>query len=307
MLCITDNKNEIYKELVSRLKAGESREALSREIEAVCEECRPLSPVICVDLCPIWKFKREFHESFQSPVKQDLTDILRITKNSRRLKILEAVIEEPYSLEDLREALKETGYNHSLTTLRNYYVKPLVDAGLLKVEDDLYEITTWGENAYNILTKSEVADLPIDFKGYDEKILDGLLSEPKSYNELAGIVPRGSLQRSLKRLQSRNLIAKSDLSGRVYYFKTKRRPTRKLSPTEMKIFKALPKEGISAKDLQEKVGVNIRRIYKYLRRLRYKRHVKKGEKIALYNITDAGRSLVQSLNVANNLIQARAE
>jgi len=75
----------------------------------------------------------------------------------------------------------------------------------------------------------------------------------------------------------------------------------------MKIFKALPKEGISAKDLQEKVGVNTRRIYKYLRRLRYKRHVKKGEKLALYSITDTGRSLAKSLNTANSLIRARDE
>jgi DNA-binding MarR family transcriptional regulator len=116
------------------------------------------------------------------------------------------------------------------------------------------------------------------------------------------IVPKGSLYRSLKRLQNRNLIVKSKLTGRVFYFKTKRRATRKLSQTEMKIFKALPREGISARDLRGKVGVNLRRVYKYLRRLRYKRHVKKEEKAVFYNVTDTGRSLAQSLNVAYNLI-----
>jgi len=73
-----------------------------------------------------------------------------------------------------------------------------VDMGFIKVDDDLYKITSWGENAYNVLTKSEVADLSLDVKGYDEKILVGLLSGSKSYNELVGIVRRGSLDRSLK-------------------------------------------------------------------------------------------------------------
>lgn len=307
MLCASDNKNEIYKELVDRRKAGESHETLSRAIVEVCDVCRPSNPVICVDLCPIWKLKREFNETYTAPVKPGLTDILKTAKNSQRLKILAATLEAPSALEDLRDALKAMGYPHSLTTLKTTYIQPLVDVGLLAMEGDQYKITPSGENAYNLLTDSKTATLPIDVKGYDEKILVGLLAQPKSFDELAGVVPRASLQRSLKKLQSRDLIVKSDFSGHIYYFKTKRRPTRKLSPTELQIFKALPKEGMSAKDLQDKIGVNIRQIYKYLRRLRYKRHVKKAEKIALYKITDTGRSLVQSLNKADSLTQERIE
>ena len=306
MLCET-NKHVIYKELVDRLRAGESCEAIQREITVLCDECRPSNPIMCMELCPVWRLKRDFREVFKAPVKRNLTDLLRATKNSRRLRILEALIEGPYSLNELGEVLKEAGYYHGLNTIRNSYVQPLVDMGFIKMNGDLYKITPWGENAYNILTKSAIAKLSVDSKGYNEKILLSLLVGPKTYDELVGIVPIASLHRTLKKLQDIGLINKSHFSGRVFYFKTKRRPTRKLSPTEMKIFQALPKEGITVKDLRNRLGVNLRRLYKYLRRLRYKRHVKKDEKAIFYSVTDEGRSLAQSLNMAYNLLQTRVD
>ena len=72
----------------------------------------------------------------------------------------------------------------------------------------------------------------------------------------------------------------------------------------MRIFKALPKEGISVRDLRKKVGISVRRVYKYLRQLRYKRHVEKVKKTAVYKVTDVGRRLAQSLSTAYTLIQS---
>ena len=72
----------------------------------------------------------------------------------------------------------------------------------------------------------------------------------------------------------------------------------------MRIFKALPKEGISVRDLTEKVGISARRVYKYLRWLKHKRHVEKAEKTAFYKVTDAGRRVAQSLNTADKRIQS---
>lgn len=100
------------------------------------------------------------------------------------------------------------------------------------------------------------------------------------------------------------MIIKSNLSGHIFYYASKKRPTRKLSPTEMRIFKALPKEGISVRELSEKVGISARRVYKYLRRLRCKRHIEKVEKTTVYKVTDTGRRLAQSLNTAYTLIQS---
>ena len=274
------------------------------EIGEVCENCRPLSPMMCVELCQIWRLKREYRDPFLLVKKPSLPELFNRMKNSRRLKIMESLIEKPLSLKDIRDGLKEKSYYHSLSTLRDSYITPLEDADFIQNEDDLYKITSKGKIISNILINSEIAKLPLHSKGYEEKILNALLSGPKPYNELTKIVPNGSLHRSLKRLQHKNFIVNSSFPSRVFYFASKRRPTRRLSPTEMKIFKALPKEGISGRDLTEKVGISVRRVYKYLKRLRYKRHVEKVKKTAIYKVTDAGKRLAQSLNTAYTLIQS---
>jgi len=297
-------KNETYRELLNELQTGENREAVFREIREICENCQPSSPIMCMEFCPIWKLKRQLLDIEVPVEKPGLAELLNLAKNDRRLKILEVLVKGPCSLKELRDELKDKGHYHSLSLLLNHYVKPLLDADFIREENALFNITLRGKNMYNILTESEVANLPIHSKGYEERILKALLSGSRPREELTKIVPRGSLYRSLKRLQQRSLIVKSNLSGRTFYFAAKRRPTRKFSPTEMKIFKALPKEGISVTDLSEKTGISVRRVYKYLRRLRYKRHVKKGEKTALYGLTDNGRLLAQSLNAASSLIQS---
>jgi predicted transcriptional regulator len=152
------------------------------------------------------------------------------------------------------------------------------------------------------LRKREISKLRIHFKEYDEKILRTLLVGSKSLDQLAEILPKTLLYRSLNRLENRGLITKSTLSGRIFYFATKKRPTKKLAPTEMKLFKALTREELSVRDLSERVGISVGRVYELLRRLRLKRHVKKEKKFTSYRLTDTGKSLAQSLNILNNLI-----
>ena len=285
------------------MKIEENREAVFMEIREVCENCRPLSPMMCVERCQIWRLKREYCDDSFLVEKPSLQELLNLMKNSRRLKIMESLMEKPFSLKDIRDGLKEVGYYHSLSTLRDIYINPLEDADFIQKEDDLYKLTFKGKIIYKVLIDSEISKLPLYSKGHEEKILRALLSGQKSYNELTEIVPNGSLYRSLKRLQRKNFIVNSSPPSRVFYFATKRRPTRNLSPTEMRIFKALPKEGISVRDLSEKVGISVRRVYKYLRRLRYKRHVEKVETTAFCKVTDAGRRLAQSLNTTHSFIQ----
>jgi len=300
----SEPKNEVYKELVNKLNAGGNVEEVYREIKELCESCRPSSPIACVELCQIWKLKREYRNTFEALEKKpNLTDLLNLLENDKRLRIIEILIEKPHPLQELRDQLEEMGYSHSAKLLRDKYVKPLADAGLIEEESGLLRVTANGESIYNIFTKSEVTKLSLNSKGYEEKILKTLLSEPKPYDDLAKIVPTNSLYRSLNRLQRQGLVAKANLSGHMFYYRTKRRPTRKLSQPELAIFTALPKEGMSVRDLSEKAGMNAGSVYKYLKRLRYKRHVRKDEKAALYELTDAGKCLAQSLNVAHNLIQ----
>lgn len=134
-------------------------------------------------------------------------------------------------------------------------------------------------------------------------MLKTLSNGVNTYDALAKVVPRKELPRVLKRLSLKGFIVKNNQLGRVFYFKAKRRPTRKLSPTELRIFYTIPKnDGISVKELSSNVGINIRRTYKYLRRLRFKRHVLKHEKLVTFALTPKGNNLVKSINTMLNII-----
>jgi hypothetical protein len=103
-------KKELYKDFNSKLKSGEKLEAL-RDITETCESCRPLNPIMCVESCPIWTLKRKHRDALEDLAeKPSLTDLLRLSKNERRLKILERLHEKPGTLEELREYLKNSGY-----------------------------------------------------------------------------------------------------------------------------------------------------------------------------------------------------
>ena len=301
-------RNKAYNELVGKLIAGESRGSLYEDIKELCENCRPLNPVICKELCQMWELKRELHDVSNNATgtKFSLTDLLKLMRNSRRQKILEVLTKKPCTLMELRSELVQSSYHHSANLLRDQYVEPLLAAGLVTKEKEQYKISYIGEGMHNIFSQSGIAQLSIHLNEYEEKILISLLSGSRSYDELTKIVPRRSLHRSLRRLLRNDLIIKSNVSGRVFYFRAKRRPTRKLSPTGIKIFKALPKEGISVQNLSEKTGISVRGIYTHLRRLRYKRHVKKEKKTNLYRLTDTSKYLANSLNVAHDFLQSQS-
>lgn len=294
----SESKNAAYKKLVQKLNAGEDKEEICRKIKEFCENCRPSNPITCMELCEIWGLKKELRETLEAlDKKPNLTDLLNLLQDKKYLRILEILIENPCSQKELKNRLESTGITYKIKILCDEYITPLVDAELIVEEAGLIRLTSNGKSIYNIITKNEIAEISLNFQGYEEKILGILLTEPKSYEDLETIIPTTALYRSLSSLQKQGLIEKSDLSGVSLFFKTKRRPTRKLPPSEIAIFKALPKEGISAKDLSEKVGMKTESVYKHLRLLRYKRHVRKVENVADYRLTEAGKCLAQSLNI----------
>ena len=291
MLYVLEPREEAYKELATKFKKEGGRRTFYRELRELCENCRSSSPIVCMDLCQIWKLKTEFREVHKNFVKPTLKELIDITKSDCNIKILEVLIGKPVLLKDLIDVLKIAGFSYDLNTLCNQNIDLLIKLGLVEEENRFCSITPEGRELFSLL-KGELARVAVNIKGVDEDVLLALASSPKSYGKLTKIVPKGSLYRSLKRLQRGGLISRSKQSGRMFYFKAKRRPTRKLSPIEMKIFKALPKDGVGVKDLSAKVGISISTIYKYLRRLRYKRHVKKEVKAILYNITETGKHLI---------------
>jgi predicted transcriptional regulator len=74
-----------------------------------------------------------------------------------------------------------------------------------------------------------------------------------------------------------------------------------LSPTEKRIFKAIPKTGIPARSLSREVGINLRRTYKYLRRLRDKKLVFALKMPRTYELTQSGTEIAKLLEEATRL------
>jgi DNA-binding HxlR family transcriptional regulator len=286
-------------------KITESKSLLEilEHAETYCKNCKTASPMICVERCDVWKVKNEISEIRRIANQKDHTiTLLNVLKNERRLKVLDALMERPMNLRELQKHLREMGYQHSRSTIVNAYVKPLLDTGLIKKERTKYRLTFYGKNFQGILKGVFLRDrLPIHSCCYEEVVLRELKAKPKTFNELATLVPHKSLSRVLTRLRKRKLITRDPRSDYVFYHKIKGRPKIELSPTEKRIFEAIPKTGISARGLSKEVRINLRRTYKYLRRLRDKKLVFALKMQRTYKLTQKGTETAQILEEVTKL------
>ena len=228
-------------------------------------------------------------------------NLFNAVKNKRRLKIMDALSERPRNVKDLQEYLKNSGYYHSCRTI-NEYLRPLVQTGLIKEDGDgRYRSTLYGRKFREMLRKFDSEDLlPTHSHGHEESVLRQLLSGPKSYEELVGSIAHKSLSRALKRLLEKGLITKSRASDYVFYFKTKKGPNVKFSPTEKKVYEIIPEVGISARNLSREVSINVRRTYKYLRRLREKKLVFVQTRPKVFELTLSGKEIASLLEEITN-------
>ena len=110
------------------------------------------------------------------------------------------------------------------------------------------------------------------------------------------------MSRPLKRLIENGLVTKSRSPDYVFYLRTKKVPKKTFSPTEKKIYEAIKEVGISAPELSEKVGINLRRAYKYLRRLRNRRLVFTQKRPRAFQLTPSGMELANFLEDTANLV-----
>jgi predicted transcriptional regulator len=261
-------------------------------MEKTCKNCKPLSPVTCVSGCKNWKLKNEFrklHEKTKSP--DFMTKLLNTLKNERRLQLLEMISEEPHSMTQFQQNLRKLGFNHSQQTIRREYLDPLITVGLADEYQNLYHSTLFGRRISD-LTK----DFP-DLEGflsphsecYEEIALDALMKGPRTLEGLRGIIPKKSLARVLSRLQKAALAETNAEKDYIFFFATKRSPDKSdFSPTEKKVYEAIPKEGISARSLAREAEISLRRTYKYLRKLKGKKLVFTRKRPTTYSTTAEG-------------------
>jgi len=260
--------------------------------------------MICIERCEIWRAKNEFLEMNRMLCTDDhVHNLLNAVKNDRRQKVIEALSERPRSIKGLQECLKSKGYYHSQHTIASEYVEPLVKAGLVKRDGDKHRLTLYGQKFLDVLNRFNVENpLPHHSRCYEEIVLKKLKDEPKSYADLVESVTQKSLSRSLRRLTENGLLTKSKSPHYVFYFRTKKVPKKAFSPTEKKIYETIPEVGISARDLSKKAGINLRRTYKYLRRLRKRRLVFTRKKPKTYELTPSGIELANFLEETANLV-----
>jgi predicted transcriptional regulator len=295
-------KNLCMSEMAILNNSAELVEIL-KEADRICRYCEPVSPMICIEQCEIWRTKNEFVEMNGMLCADDhVYNLLNAVKNDRRQKFMEALSERPSSIKGLQEYLKSNGFYHSQRTISEY-VEPLIKAGLVKKDGEKHRLTLYGQKFRDILNRFDVENpLPPRSRCHEEIVLKKLKNEPKSYAKLVESLTQKSLSRSLKRLTENGLVTKSKTPEYVFYFRTKKVPKKTFSPTEKKIYEAIPEVGISARELSKKAGINLRRTYKYLRRLRKRRLVFTREKPRTYELTPSGMELANFLEETANLV-----
>jgi len=275
-----------------------------KQADKICQYCEPISPMICVERCEIWRAKNEFLEmNGMLCADEHVHDLLNAVKNDRRQTVIEALAERPRGIKGLQEYLKSKGYYHSQHTIASEYVQPLIKAGLVKRDDVKYKLTLYGQKFRDVSNRFNVENsLPPHSRCYEEIVLKKLKDGPKAYADLLESLTQKSLSRSLSRLTENGLITKSQTPEYVFYFRTKKVPKKPFSPTEKKVYETIPEVGISARELSERGGINLRRTYKYLRRLRKRRLVFTRKKPRTYELTPSGIELANFLEETANLI-----
>jgi len=276
------------------------------KVEEKCRNCTVLTPLICATNCENWEIKREFRELYEiMRVPNYMVNLLNALKNERRTQILRILASQKLSLADIQQALKVNGYNHSQETITREYIAPLIKVGLVERQNGKYCTTIFGSRISEIIQNfKEITHIfPPHSECYEEITISILMARPRTYEELKKFIPSKSVARVLQRLNAAELVQTSERRDYVFYFRTKRDPSKlKLSLTEKRVYENIPSEGIAAGKLAEKSGISIRRTYKYLRRLRRKKLVFTRKQPKTYALTSNGFRTAEVLNEIRKLV-----
>ena len=287
-------------------KTGTPAELL-KTLDAECRRCAPLTPLECITHCNIWKMKnelRQLRETMDNP--NFVKDLFNTLKNDTRLRVLKAIAKHRYSVSKLQEELKNAGYPHSQETINHEYLRPLLAVGLAAEAHEQYYATAFGGKLNELIRDFSdfTTALPSRSECYEEALLEALLPEPKTFEEIKAIVTSKVAPRVLKRLKNAGLVQTPSERDYVFFFRSKRDSSKEaLSSAEAKVYFSIPEEGVSARNLSENAGISLRSTYTCLRHLKGKKLVFVRKTPKTYRLTDKGERLAWLLNELRKLVE----
>jgi predicted transcriptional regulator/DNA-binding HxlR family transcriptional regulator len=260
----------------------------------------------CITDCNVWKLKNEFRELYGKIRKPDfMAHLLNALKNRRRLQILSMISRGRHSISELQQELKKRGYFHSQKTIVKEYLTPLMNVGLANESQNKYYATSFGCRLNEIAKDlQEIGDiLPPHSECYEETTITAISDEPRTYECLNGIIPTKNTARVLRRLQTAGLVETAKEREYVFFFRTQRDLNKeRLSPTEKRLYENIPDNGDSARRLAQKTKISLRRMYKYLRRLKGKKMIFARERPKSYALTTEGLRIASTFQRIRNLV-----
>jgi predicted transcriptional regulator/DNA-binding HxlR family transcriptional regulator len=296
-------------DVLQTTRIGENRDLSSmlKTLDAECRNCAPTSPLECITRCQVYKLKnelRKLRETMDNP--NYIKELFNVLKNETRLHILKSIVNGRYSVSQLQQELKKTGRSHSQDTINEEYLQPLMAVGLATESRDEYYATTFGGRLTTLLGAFPefAAMLPAHSECYEETLLRELLSGPKTFEQIETLISTKIASRIIKRLRSVGLIETPEERDYIFFFKSKRDPSKEtFTETERKVYDTLSSGGISAGKLAKETGLSMRRIYKYLRGLKGKKLVFIRRTPKAYGLTCKGEMLATVLTELQQIVE----
>jgi predicted transcriptional regulator len=287
-----EHEMETNKKRSRRVKEKTQLELVLERVNAQCRSCRPPTPLDCIGSCHVWRLRNELKQLRGIITREDYQNtLLNTLKNERRLKILKLLSKNAFSIPHLQKELKDSGFSHSQETILSEYIEPLMTTGLVTENSGHFKATTYGFEVNQLFAGFQgiACVLPPHSECYEEKVIEALFDEPKTYEELKLLVPSESLKRVMARLLETNLVTKNGENNYIYYFKTKRpMGMETLSSTERRVYESIHDGGVTGEKLAEKTGITLRRTYKYIRKLKGKKLVFKRKHPKTFGLTEEG-------------------
>jgi DNA-binding transcriptional ArsR family regulator len=295
-------------QLIWKTKNDRSRLETLESLEEECRNCAPMTPLECINRCEVYKLKNELRQLWKTMDNPNyMKELFNVLKNETRLRILQAIVNGRYSMSQLQRELRKTGHRHSQDNISIEYLRPLMAVGLASFAQDEYSATTLSRCIIERLgCFSEFAcKLPARSECHEESVLQSLLSGPRTFEEIKALMPPKEVSRTLKRLRSACLIRTPKERSYVFFFKSKRDPSKDtLTATEKRVYDAVTYAGIPAGKLAKETGLCMRRTYRYVRWLKGKKLVFARRTPKVYSLTCKGKKLAFVMRKLQKIVEA---